>query len=65
MSEKWITECWERREDPTAVALQPPLSHHKQLPFTGCMLALHGFREEEEAEMKEVALRNGEPEMRN
>lgn len=60
MSEKWINECWEHREDTSASALQPPLSLHKQLPFTGCVIALHGFLAEEEEEMKEIALSNGE-----
>lgn len=60
MSEKWITECWEHREDTNASALEPPLSHYKQLPFTGCVIALHGFPIEEEEEMKQIALNNGE-----
>ena len=60
MSEKWITECWECREDTSASALLSPLSQHKQLPFTGCIIALHGFPSEEEEEMKEIALSNGE-----
>lgn len=59
MSEKWITECWERRDDTSASALLPPLSQHKQLPFTGCMIALHGFLAEEEEDMKQIALNNG------
>lgn len=60
MSEKWITECWEHREDANAVSTKPPFSNHKQLPFTGCIITLYGFQREEEAEMKEIAVLNGE-----
>lgn len=60
MSDEWITECWKSREDPIASALEPPLSEYKQLPFTGCVFALYGFQEEEETEMKEIAVSNGE-----
>ena len=60
MSEKWITESWESREDSRAMAISLPLSEHKQKPFTGCVLALHGFQQEEEKEMKEIAVLNGE-----
>jgi hypothetical protein len=60
MSEKWITECWEHREDTSAASAQPPFSEHKQFPFTGCVLALYGFHGEEEKEMKEIAVLNGE-----
>ncbi len=59
MSEKWITECWEHREDSMAVSTAPPLCEHKQLPFTGCVVALHGFHRDEEKEMKEIAVTNG------
>lgn len=60
MSEKWITECWDHREDTSAICTQLPFSEHKQLPFTGCVLALFGFLGEEEKEMKEIAVLNGE-----
>ena len=60
MSEKWITECWGCRDDTNASALQPPLSLHKQLPFTGSTIALHGFTMEEEEEMKAIIFSNGE-----
>ena len=60
MSETWISECWKHREDINASATQPPLSNHKQLPFTGCSIALHGFLTDEEQEMKEIAISNGE-----
>lgn len=60
MSDKWVTKCWEKREDPNARAIEPPLSDLKQLPFTGCTIALHGFTEEEEKEIKEIAVSNGE-----
>lgn len=59
MSDKWITECWQCRDDPSASALHPPLSELKQLPFAGCVFALYGFPEEEEQEMKEIAGTNG------
>ena len=38
----------------------PEFSQYKQLPFTGCVIALHGFPEEEEAHMREIATSNGE-----
>ena len=59
MSEAWITECWQHREDPSASAVKLPLSRYTQLPFTGCTIALHGFQPEEEEEMKEIAANNG------
>ena len=60
MSDDWVTECWKRRDDINASASKLPLSDFKQKPFTGCCIALHGFPTEEEKEMKEIAVNNGE-----
>lgn len=65
MSDSWITECWERREDPQASATKGPLSEHKQLPFTGATMALFGFSPSEKEEMKEIAAQNGECQQRD
>jgi len=32
---------------------------YKQLPFAGCKIALLGFKQEEEQEMVEIAIKNG------
>ena len=60
MSDEWIMECWKQRDDLHASALKQPLSDFKQKPFTGCSIALHGFPTDEEKEMKEIAVSNGE-----
>lgn len=59
MSEEWISECWERREQPSIFATDPELMAYKQLPFKGLTIALFGFSAEEEQHMKETAADNG------
>ena len=59
MSETWIAECWERRNEVGLSATDQEFNKHKQLPFTGCVISLHGFPAQEEEHMNEIATNNG------
>lgn len=59
MSESWITECWERKNEVGLSATDQEFNKHKQLPFTGCVISLHGFPAQEEQHMREIAIDSG------
>lgn len=59
MSEEWVHQCWKNRNDTTLFATGPEMMVYKQLPFTGCHIALLGFSEEETQHMREIAADNG------
>lgn len=59
MSNSWVEACWERRHEVGFKISQLDVVQYKQLPFTGCVVALHGFPSEEEAHMTEIATSNG------
>ena len=59
MSDSWVTACWERRHEVGIKASQLDLAQYKQLPFTGCIIAFHGFPGGEEDHMTEIASSNG------
>ncbi len=59
MSSSWVEASWERRYETGFKVSQLDTAQYKQLPFTGCVIALHGFPSEEEEHMTEIASSNG------